>query len=194
MINPASIAFDIDGVVANTMALFIDIARNSFNINSIGYEDITTYYLEDCIDIDKSIITEIINLLIDGGYSETLRPMDDAKEVLGRLSSLNHTVLFVTARPHLGPIADWITGILQLEPTSIEIIAAGSFEAKTDILLDKNISHFVDDRFETCLLLDEAGINPILFRQPWNRKSHSFIEVGSWKEIESLIDFDGIKN
>ena len=39
MIHPASVAFDIDGVIADTMTLFLDIARDVFHINGIRYED-----------------------------------------------------------------------------------------------------------------------------------------------------------
>jgi hypothetical protein len=35
MIDPGTLAFDIDGVVADTMTLFLEIARDEFNINSI---------------------------------------------------------------------------------------------------------------------------------------------------------------
>ncbi len=61
MIDPASVAFDIDGVVADTMTLFIDIAREEYDIDWIRYEDITSYYLEECITIDSEITSEIIN-------------------------------------------------------------------------------------------------------------------------------------
>ena len=40
MIDPAAIAFDIDGVVADTMSLFLEIARDVHHINHIRYEDI----------------------------------------------------------------------------------------------------------------------------------------------------------
>ena len=39
MINPSSVAFDIDGVIADTMTLFFDISRDVFHINGIRYED-----------------------------------------------------------------------------------------------------------------------------------------------------------
>ena len=58
-----------------------------------------------------------------------------------------------------------------------------------DILSERNISYFVEDRLETCFPLQGAGITPILFKQPWNRKNHPFIEVGNWRELESLIKF-----
>jgi len=43
MITPASMAFDIDGVIADTMTLFLEIARNIFHINGIRYDDTICY-------------------------------------------------------------------------------------------------------------------------------------------------------
>ena len=189
MIDPTSMAFDIDGVLADTMTLFLDIAREEYEITGIRHEDITCYMLEECIDIDKEIIEAIIIRILDGGHSVPLNPIDGAPGVLNRLGKRQSPLLFVTARPYLNTIHDWILDILQLEPESIEIVATGSFERKSDVLLSRNISYFVEDRLETCFSLKEAGVTPVLFKQPWNRKKHPFIEVGTWKELESLIDF-----
>ena len=60
MINPASLAFDIDGVCADTMSLFLDIARDEYHINHIRYQDITSYRLEDCLNIDSATIDDIV--------------------------------------------------------------------------------------------------------------------------------------
>ena len=46
----------------------------------------------------------------------------------------------------------------------------------------------MEDRLETCFVLDKAGIKPVLFRQPWNRGKHPFEEVSTWDELESLIE------
>lgn len=187
MIDPASVAFDIDGVVADTMTLFIDIAREEYDIDWIRYEDITSYYLEECITIDSEITSEIINCMLDGDYTIPLQPVTGAAEVLTCLGKSYSPILFVTARPYLGPIHDWMSNILQLDEKDLEIITTGSFEGKKDVLLSKNISYFVEDRLETCVLLKEAGIIPILFKQPWNREKHPFKEVCSWSELGSLI-------
>ncbi len=186
-IDPNSVAFDIDGVVADTMSLFIDIARDEFNLKNILYEQITSYSLEECLDINKEIMASIVKKLLDGDYSATLRPIKDAPKVLSRLGRKHGPVLFVTARPYPGPITKWILENLSLEQPSIEIVTTGSFDAKAEILKDRNISYFVEDRLETCFTLKEAGITPILFKQPWNRKNSRFIEVGSWNELENLI-------
>lgn len=194
-IDPTAIAFDIDGVVANTMELFLDIARDEYDVKGIRYEDITCYMLDQCLNIDKEIIWAIITKLLDGNYSATLKAMDGAPEVLTRLgkrqTERGHIpgVLFVTARPYTGPIRDWILNHLSLRPSSIEVITTGSYEAKTDVLLNKGISYFVEDRLDTCFLLKEAGITPVVFKQPWNRENHPFTEVSNWKELESLIAF-----
>jgi 5'(3')-deoxyribonucleotidase len=189
MIDPSSVAFDIDGVFADTMTLFLDIAREEYEIDRVKYEDITCYTLEDCIDIDGEIIEKIITKIMDGNYNAPLKPINGATSVLTRLGQGYGPILFVTARLYDGPIFDWIQSVLPLGADSIEVIATGSFEAKVDVLSKRNILYFVEDRLETCFPLDAAGITPVLFKQPWNRKNHPFIEVGTWSELESLIKF-----
>jgi uncharacterized HAD superfamily protein len=188
-IDPTSVAFDIDGVVADTMSLFIDIARDEFNLQNILYEQITSYSLEECLDINKEIMDSIVKKLLDGNYSATLQPIKDAPKVLSRLGREYGPILFVTARPYPGPIKKWILENLSLGQPLIEIITTGSFDTKAEILKNRNISYFVEDRLETCFTLIEAGITPILFKQPWNRLNNRFFEVGTWNELENLIAF-----
>jgi uncharacterized HAD superfamily protein len=188
-INPASVAFDIDGVVADTMSLFLDIAREDFNLNSIRYEDITSYTLSDCLDIDPDVIDAIVTRILDGKYSATLNPIAGAPEVLNQVGEHYGPLTFITARPYLGTIRDWIDQTLRLNPRSIEVIATGSHEAKADILKEHNISYFVEDRLETCFVLQDVGVQPILFKQPWNRHKHPFVEVSSWDELQALMGF-----
>ena len=186
-VEPAGIAFDIDGVIADTMRLFLDIARDEFAVTGIRYEDITRYNLEECLDLPSDVIDGVIVRLLEGGYRAALYPIPGAPAVLERLARRCGSVLCVTARPTIGPIADFIHGILPSEGERIDIVATGSFEAKTEVLLDRGVTHFVEDRLETCFTLTTAGITPILFAQPWNREPHPFIEVNSWDQIDGLI-------
>lgn len=188
-IDPASVAFDIDGVIADTMNLFLDIARSEYNIDWVRYEDITCYQVEDCLELDIDVITAIFTRIMDGDYSMPLKPLDGAPDVLARLGKQYNPLRFITARPYLGPIDGWLKTVLALDAPSIEIVATGSFDGKVDVLAERDITYFVEDRLETCFSVDQAGIVPVLFKQPWNRKSHPFMEVGSWQELESLIDF-----
>ena len=189
MIDPGSIAFDFDGVLADTMTLFLDIARTDYQVLNLRYEDITCYMLKDCLEMDVDLIETIIQRIQDGCYTVPLKPMAGAAEVLTRLEKISSPILFVTARPYTGPILNWIQGILPLNTEAIKVITTGSFEAKADILRDHQVAYFVEDRLETCFQLKDAGIEPVVFRQPWNRRIHPFHEVSSWKDIHSLINW-----
>ena len=188
MITPDKIAFDIDGVVANTMALFLEIGRKDYGINHIRYEDITEYFLEDCLDIDPKIIKIIINRILEGDFEPELKPIDGAAEVLSEIAEA-HPLLFVTARPELSTIEKWTYKVLPVRPSAIEVIATGTFEAKGDVLNERGIQYFVEDCLGVCHMLSERAITPILFSQPWNRSpNHPFREVGSWAEIRALVN------
>lgn len=189
MINPASLAFDIDGVVADTMALFLEIARDVFGINGIRYEDMICYNLAECIPMAPEQIEAVVARILDGNYSTALKPIDGADYILTRIERHHRPVLFVTARPRPGPIRKWLLELLSLESDAIDVMAVGAFENKVEVLLDRHITSFVEDRLETCYLLQDAGIEPILFKQPWNRQPHPFVEIGCWKELEGLINF-----
>ncbi|MEJ2658223.1 MAG: haloacid dehalogenase, partial [Desulfobacterales bacterium] len=170
MIDPSSLAFDIDGVFADTMTLFLDIAREEYKIFNVNYEDITCYTLEECIDIDPDLIETILIRIMNGTHRPPLKPIEGATRVLTRLSRMHTPILFVTARPHGEPIYHWIQSMLHLDGDSLEVVATGSFDAKIDVLSSRDISYFVEDRLETCYSLFAAGMTPILFKQPWNRK------------------------
>jgi 5'(3')-deoxyribonucleotidase len=187
IIDPAAIAFDIDGVIADTMTLFLDIARDEFAIEGVRYEDIRCYNIADCVDMDIEVIDRILDRILDGGYQAPLNPLPGAADVLARLARRCGRLLLVTARPHIGPIGDFIQRLLPADVEGMDIVTTGSFDAKADVLKQRRITHFVEDRLETCLTLAAAGITPVLFVQPWNRMPHPFIEVSSWGEIEELI-------
>ncbi|MCU0561277.1 MAG: haloacid dehalogenase [Desulfobacterales bacterium] len=188
-IDPAAVAFDVDGVIADTMALFIEIARDEFDVRGVRYEDITCYNVVDCLDMDPELVERILLRILDGTYTHTLRPLPGAAGVLGKLARRVEALLLVTARPQIGPVGEWMHALLGQDAAAVEIVATGSFEAKTEVLLARGVSHFVEDRLETCLTLAGAGIHPVLFAQPWNRRPHPFLEVASWDELDRLIQW-----
>ena len=188
-IDPQALAFDIDGVVADTMNLFLDIACNDFGLDHLRYEDITSYQLDQCLDIASEVLDALVRQLIEGHYSLPLEPIPGAPAVLGHLNTAGYPILFVTARPNIGPMQEWVKSVLNLGPGDCKIVATGSYEAKLAVLLEHNVTYFIEDRLETCFHLSEAGLVPVLFKQPWNREHHPFIEVGDWREVESLIQF-----
>jgi uncharacterized protein len=190
MILPSELAFDIDGVFADTMSLFIDIARENFGIMGLKYEDITEYDLCGLAGVDERICIEIIMCILEGRHSGTLKALEGAVEVLKRVNERHCPTLFVTARPNADQAEGWILDKLGLAPAKIDVVATGSFDDKQTVLRQNGIKYFVEDRLETCFTLNDAGIQPIVFKQPWNRKPHPFCEVATWQELEALIFFD----
>lgn len=189
MIDPSAVAFDVDGVVADTMGLFLRIARSEYRIEGVSYEDMTHYSLADCLKMDPALIDVILDRILEGRYSEPLMAIDGSGSVLARLVRYRSPLLFVTARPHPGPINDWMKVAVGVGDAQVRVVATGTFEGKTRVLQDNGIRFFVEDRLETCYQVSAAGIEPVVYRQPWNRENHPFTEVRDWRELETLIDF-----
>ncbi|MBL0715280.1 MAG: haloacid dehalogenase [Desulfosarcina sp.] len=171
------------------MQLFLDIVRDLYGIDHVRHEDITSYNLEDCLDLEAEVIETAIRCIIQGDYEHALHPLPGSRRVLERMARSVPRLLFVTARPNREIIEGWLRDMLSLPDTAIEVVATGSFEAKADVLAAGGVRVFVEDRLDTCFLLAQAGLTPILYRQPWNRQSHPFKEVGGWDEIENLLNF-----
>jgi hypothetical protein len=188
MIDPLQIGFDIDGVLANTMQLFVDILDDVYGIGHVTLDQITQYELEACLDIDPQIISAANQSIIDGDYRGRLAPMHGAVEVLKRLGTYG-PIRLVTARPYPGPIQAWVEELLPAGRYPVQITATGSFESKAEILKSEKITCFVEDRLETCFLLQNHDITPVLFAQPWNRQPHPFDEVDTWDQLARMIDW-----
>ncbi len=182
------LAFDIDGVVADIMTTFLDLARQRFDVgHHLRYEHITTFYLEECLDLEPRIIAELIRELIDRPHELDVSPLPHAVPVLTRLAG-EGPLLFVTARDRAGPIETWLNRTLAgVPPAAIRVVATGDPDSKLHYLKDHRIQYFVEDRLETCLQLADNGVTPIVFAQPWNRRAHPFLEVADWPELASLL-------
>jgi len=189
MIEPGALAFDIDSVIADTMHLFLDILRDHYDVRTVRYTDITCYRLDQCLDLNEDVLEGAVTRILDGRYRATLKPIAGAGSVLRRIAETTGRILMVTARPDPGLIESWMNQLLDGQHHRARIIATGSHEAKTDILLQNHIKWFVEDRLETCHLLKTAGIEPVVFQQPWNQAPHDYLHVESWQELEQQIAF-----
>jgi uncharacterized HAD superfamily protein len=181
------LAFDVDGVVADIMTTFLTLARERYGHGHLRYEDITTFRLEECLDLPSWIIRTLIRELIDRPHELPIEPFPQAVPVLTRLAART-PLLFVTARDRATPIRVWLTRTLAAVPEeAIRVLASGDPEGKLHYLKAHAIQFFVEDRLETCYQLAENGITPILFAQPWNRQPHPFPEVNGWPDLASLL-------
>ncbi|MEJ2091327.1 MAG: hypothetical protein P8X65_03950 [Syntrophobacterales bacterium] len=187
------LAFDIDGVVADIMTTFLDMAQERHGPHDFRYDDITTFYLEECLGLDPRIIATLIRELIDRPHELPVNPFPHAVPVLSRLAE-EVPLLFVTARDRPEPIQLWLNRTLASVPSrSIWVMATGDPDTKLHYLRAHAIEYFVEDRLETCFDLARAGITPIVFAQPWNRQPHPFLEVSGWPELATLLFKDGGK-
>jgi len=185
-IHPGVIGFDIDGVVADTAGAFLRIARNTYNINSLSLEDITRFEVEDCLDIERQIVDEIFVSLLDEPLGAGLQPMEDAMDVLHKFAA-QASLTFVTARPDKEPIAQWLQHFLKPGVyDDMRLIAMGEHDNKAGYIKNLGLQYFVDDRLQTCLMLADAGITPLVFNQPWNRHDHDLQTVDNWQAIHAL--------
>jgi uncharacterized HAD superfamily protein len=185
-INPSLIGFDIDGVVADTGGAFIRIANEKYGINSITLDDITSFEIEDCLDMDQEIIEDIFNQLLDDPLTAGLLPMENAISVLHRFAE-EAPLTFITARPQKKPIARWLKHFLH--PATFEkirLVAMGAHDKKNSYIKDLGLKYFVDDRLQTCKALVKEGITPLVYNQPWNSNGHDLQTVCDWQAIQAL--------
>ncbi len=186
-IAPDKIAFDIDGVVADIMTTFIELAREHYDLHHLRYEDMVEFDLAKCFAIEERIIWEILDHLLVRPHELPIAPLPEAVDVLTRLAR-EGPLLFVTARDRGRPIRQWLTQNLTSVPeASLRVIATGDPDGKLDYLLAHGIEYFVEDRLETCFQLARHGITPIVYDQPWNRRRHPFPVVSGWPDISRLL-------
>ncbi len=179
------IGFDFDGVIANTAGSFLEIAEKEHGYN-FCLDDITSFDIENCCDMPKKLIDSIFHSLILD-TSRTL-PISGAVEVINKLA-YREQVHIITARPIAEPVHAWIEKYFDKDTIKkISILAMGNHDEKLPHIKERGISHFIDDRIETCFHLAENGISPIVFSQPWNKNQHSFDTVNNWQEIEYILD------
>jgi hypothetical protein len=185
-IHPGSIVFDFDCVVADTMEAFSRLAMADYGI-LVRSEDITSFAVEQCLDVSPRIVEEIFSRLLLAPLENNLKPMPHAVTVLTDIAACA-PLTFITARPDREPVDRWLAHIFPADVyAKSRLVAMGNHDGKAAYVRELGLQYFVDDRLETCVELAEAGISPIVFAHPWNRGRHSFPSIDSWLGIKQWI-------
>ena len=185
-IPPAEIGFDFDGVIADTVEAFIRIACEQYAHCDIRPEDITHFSVEQCLSMDAGIAESIFLQILKDSVGTGLQPMAGAVEVLSELTG-QAMVTIITARPEADPVHHWLQTVFPAPVWQrIRVVAMGDHDDKARYIRMSGLSAFVDDRAETCVQLNQAGIHSIVFSQPWNHNRHTLPAVRSWEEIRAL--------
>jgi uncharacterized protein len=188
-IEPADLAFDIDGVVADTMAVLVKLAQENYGFTWLTKEDLRHYDLHACLNAAPEMVNELICVTLDDEHTQQIPPMQGATEVLTDLARRG-PLRFVTARIWPESIIRWLHQTLpEVDSSRIEVFATGLPEAKSKILKELKVRFFLEDRLETCELLSRNGIQPLLFDQPWNRgpQAGAFPRIENWSQLGHLV-------
>jgi 5'(3')-deoxyribonucleotidase len=185
-IDPASLGFDFDGVIADTAEAFIRLACEQYHHCEVRLTDITSFEVEECLNIAPEIVQSIFMEVLVDSIGTGLQPMPGAVEVLTDITR-RAEVTVITARPEADPVHAWLETIFpQATHNNIRVIAMGDHDDKARHIKEQGLTHFIDDRAETCTHLESVGINPIVFSHPWNENRHTLPTVSSWQEIRAL--------
>jgi uncharacterized protein len=188
IVRPEEIAFDVDGVFADTFRTFVDTARRDYGC-SFSYEEITEYDFRTVVEIEERASEAIIARMLEDPIGSGIEPLPGAVDVLTRLAAIA-PLLFVTARPEETAIRGWIRHYLPGVPEdAVRVVATGTGENKRSVLLDHGVACFVEDCLETGFLIEPYRVRPVIFDQPWNRKPHPFHVVKSWRQIDAMLDW-----
>jgi 5'(3')-deoxyribonucleotidase len=185
-IDPTSLGFDFDGVIADTAETFIRLACEKYQYCDVMQEDIISFEVEECLDIAPDIVESIFTEVLLDSVGTGLQPMPGALEVLGELTE-HSAVTVITARPKADPVHAWLEKMLPLSACSnIRVIAMGDHDDKARHIREQGLTHFIDDRADTCNYLNSVGINSIVFSRPWNKNRHNLPLVNNWQDIRAL--------
>jgi hypothetical protein len=185
-IHPAEIGFDFDGVIADTVEAFIRLACEQYDLCGILPENITDFTVEHCLDMRTDIAEAIFYQILKDSVGTGLLPMPGSVEVLSELSA-RAKVTIVTARPLAQPVHDWLAKLFAPETYQrMQVVAMGDHDDKVRHIRQLGLRAFIDDRAETCMQMHQAGIQSIVFSQPWNKNQHELPSVESWEEIRTL--------
>ena len=185
-IHPEEIGFDFDGVIADTARSFINIAQQKYNF-SCTVEDIVNFDIETCIGMPIENVNAIFMAIMKDSIATDVQPMQGAMETLG-LMAASHKVTIITARPGTTPVESWLSHHLSADLLpNISLTAMGDHDDKIRYAKEKKLKYFIDDRAATCLQFADAGLQPFVFEQPWNRGRHSLPTVTNWQDIRNLL-------
>ena len=186
-IQSQEIGFDLDGVIADTAEAFIRLACEEHAFCSFTLKDITSFQVEDCLDIPIPVVETIFDAILRNSLATGLQPMKGAVEVITEMTA-SAPVTIITARSLHQPVEDWLQHFFPAQVcTKIRLVAMGRHDDKARYIHEHKLRYFVDDRAETCLQLADAAITPLVFSQPWNQGKHDLQSVGSWQEIYAML-------
>ena len=184
------IGVDIDGVLANSLPLWVTELNKFFNKNK-RIEEIHLYEIHKTYEITAADF----NLFLERKGSLLMSdpaPVRGSSYYLGRLRQ-QHEICIISARDkkYFQETEGWLkkNGLLY-----DELLLLGSHEKK-EFCLEKNLKVLVEDTLEIGIKVSAAGIPVMLMDAPYNRGAlpELIYRKHSWKEIYRAIAAEPFK-
>lgn len=178
------IGVDIDGVLADSLPLWVKELNNFFN-KSVPVEEFHLYDIRKTYDIKPGEIERFIELKGKYLMSEP-PPVPGAPRYLRKIKQ-HHEVYIITARDerYRRETSRWLKkhGL----PYD-ELLLLGSHEKK-EICLEKNLHVMVEDTLEIGKKISSAGVPVLLMDAPYNQGALPVLvyRKRSWEEIYQAI-------
>lgn len=192
VIPAKQIGFDFDGVIGDIGHAFLHVACKTYGYCTLTLDQLSSFQIEESLNIPGEIIEAIFQEILEDSLATGLKPLPGAIETITRLSATGR-VHVITARPILQPLEDWFAYYCSPSVLNkLTLIATGDHDNKAPFIRKLGLSHFIDDRLQTCQDLAASGLSPLVFCQPWNQGQHALPVVTNWTEIEALLDFNDL--
>ncbi len=187
------IGFDLDEVLADNMPALVRFHNEMYDTH-LTKDDILDYNISSAFGCDLDEAYRRVTEFYYSPHVRTILPLYNSVEIITKLHK-DHTMVIITARPECAKelskqwIDTYFPGVFdELYHVEHHILSIEKI-SKADACTQLGVSLFVDDAPHNALGCRHAGIDSLLFDQPWNRHvpSSEVKRVYSWDDILSHI-------
>jgi len=163
-----SIGLDFDGVIFDMGPVIEHVALSCYGIETPD-DGIPAYNLEELYNLTPKQAMELVLTCQENRFLESHRFVQGAIDALEKLASQGYPLIVITARPKVGPVAEYLQAHLDVDQRLIKVLFSRS-KNKGECAYSLGLEVFVDDYWESLLSLAKYGVRPLLFDQTWNKE------------------------
>jgi hypothetical protein len=177
-----NIAFDVDGVVLNSIDRILEHINRALGKN-LTQSDLLSWELE-ALGVDFTTLWDAVYYMYGRPYIE---PYQGATEVLSRIHrETEKPLLFITGRSEPETALRQLRA-LKWNPSPPEMIVTGGDRDKRVHLAERKVGFIVEDDVEYAKQYVEAGIGFGMMRRPWNSSTTAPVTriFDGWYDLEN---------
>jgi len=176
--NGLRIGIDIDGVLADTHSVLMDLASEHVPIDE---EDRQKYGVQETKHGSDGLRNQVFEEIFEKGLIAEAPIIPGAAEKVNELYDAGNEIYIITARKK-----NWEEQTKEwLKKNGIKyhklIMGAGK---KGDVAKEEGIDVFIEDSSDNIENLEGNGIRAFVFSQPWNQDSHA-TRIEQWKNVKA---------